>query len=1471
MPYGNRYARINVKLLIILILVTVALGASLVAARQIRRSILTKVSLTSGETAYQNKDWPAAYAHFREYLGRNPNDTGILKKCAKARLSMRPLEPEAVRWAISAYRLVLQQDPRDDVAYEQLARLYTNTGNFGELAYIAQARLDQVPGDRQAPLWLADALIQQNKFKEARESMEKLIGELESLLPDRHVQYVQACVRMSDIVDKEGVSGARTKALEWLNKAVEYDPNSVEARVSRARFYRQTDEMPVARKDLEAADKQRTDDATALYSLGMEWMVHGEPNRAEAKLNIIDGLPPEVVEKHFFDIDNWKMRRFVLATELALRRGDTEKSVTLADDAMDVLKNASYRILALPPAIRTYVAAGKTSEARQYLDEYLGALRTRGGTPESKVNIVWLQALVARAEERFYLVIDTLKPVVVSDTSLPEQGRLQLRRLLAEAYSRTDQHRQAVNALIECLRSNPRDVDITWQLAREYLKLREWGKAFEAAKLAETMSPTDAVLRLLRIETSIYAAAEQRREVDVKKLEEYSVELAELRQEHPEKVDIRLLQAAVATYLKQPDRAESELKLAIQECEEPFRAEMELARHYYRLKRMTEAIHACEASCKNHPEIAEPWLSLSSLHMANGDFSSARDYLQQGLKTAVGKWEKRSLSITLGVLELTHGDRAVGIRLLNELRAASAYEIRARSLLLSTREIQQDRASAQKLIDELQQAEGESGLLWRSYQASLWLSSEDWRSKQQEIAGLLQYCIDSDPEWSSPVLLLARMYEKLEDSRRVEDICRQALARNPSATDVADKLLILLENQGRFSDAEAVLSKIEMDPRSTGAWQIRMALRSGDFARAIDELKLRASNDARDANSRIQLARLVYWQTRDAGQALAYLKEAEAIAPDLLVLTSVKASILRAEGQAEEAQQLLSDYVAKHNSFGAYVLRGSYLAREGDSEGAERDYRKLTTFADQGATGYILLSNFYVRSQRLDQAIAAADEGLNAHSSDVRLKQQLTRLLFLRAGPQDRQKALEMLTALEGELPQDPELMKLRAVSLLVEPSLQSVQKARKKLETVVRLEPTAVEAHLLLANIAMEAGEYETARDCAVRALGSNPNDPSLLVARSRAELALQNYPMAADLARLVLQEDPNDTEAMNVLIDIGLSLTETGHGSEGRSLLDEARTRVESAIARRPGDEKLLLLQVRALVALELPQKAITSLVAYCQTKQGSGSVTALVTLADLYRIAGDMDQAKQRIERAQQLDPNNLNVVHARLLWLVAQKKLGELAGISSAYLSAKGQDVATVQKAASVLSALGSMELRKEAVRLFEHAVALSPISMEARLGLASSLYQTGDAGRAETVYRELLAQHPSDIRVLNDLAWVLQEHSHRYSDALELVNKGLSIAPSDAHLLDTRGTILSNMTDRLADARSDFERLVALSPSETRQQARALLQLGRVCARLNDLVQARKHLETALRIDRKVGAFTPEERAEIAKIVQPSGT
>jgi tetratricopeptide (TPR) repeat protein len=1396
MNHRNRHGKVNVKLAVILVLITTALVVSLVAARQVRRSILLKLSLETGEAAYDKGDWVVAAKNLQEYLGRNPDDVDILGKYAKARLSIRPLETANINGAISAYRRVLQLASLNDaeVAYEQLALLYAARRDFENLAYVARMRRDRTPADPNAPknpndwktpLWLADALVGLNKTQEAREALEKFVRELKTL-PDKHVEYVKACVRLSRLT--AGPS-AKADAEDLLNKAVAYDPNhpnSVEALVYRAQLYRQTKDMPgpdgrdkmtLAKEDLERAGTLGTDDPQIRYLLAYEWLAHDEFGRAAAELETIDHLSPEAIEESFFDRDSWKVARFCLEAELDVRRNALDEALSLADETLDSLAEKRYRLRVLPTAIEIYVAAGKAAKAetqpgevvkkaRQCLEEYLDIMRSQpqqGGSPQ---RLAWLQAIVEMAENKPIAAIDVLRPVAVRNSGDPEMERIW--KLLADAYTRTDQSAQALEAELQYLRFHEREPQpqILRELAQLYFRRGNWKEAFERAKAAEAAGAKDLTTKLLRIEAAINLARGADGKAEAAKLPKLSEELDGLRQTQPKQVVVRVLQAELAGACGQSDEMEKQLKRAIEECDEPLRAQMRLARFYVTAKRIPDAVGVCTAACKRSPGFAEPWLLLSDIRWANADYEAARQTLTQGLETVIGPRGKRSLSTKLALLDLTYGDHATGIRLLKNLAAQDADNVEARSLLLETREVQSDPDAARQLIAQLQKAEGQSGIRWRFYQAALWWSSGDRSSKQQDITSLLQYCIEADPVWTKPALLLAAMYEWQGDVRCTEDTYRQALARNPSAPEVTSRLLAFLERHHRLADAELLLRQTQVDPRLATGWRAQIALGTGDLSRAADELRLKVSSDPQDASSRVNLAQLIYRQTKDSGQAFRYLQEAQAATSDSLVLASVamvKATILQAEGQTGEAKQVLDDAVASRGDFAAYWMRAVYRAKGQEWEGAEQDYRKLTTFPKEGATGYELLAGFYATADQSAKAAAALEEGIKAYPEDLRLPRRLMRLQFLSAQTKDRDRAMELLTALEKQQPHDPELLLYRAEQMAVASTPESRHAAREKLQEVVRLQPTAIRAHLMLIDLAMRAGEYRAARDYAIGALGANAGNRVLLSARAKAELALGNTPAAVELARLVLQEGPNgrpedinDLSAIQVLLDAGQT-------SNNRELFEEARTWIESAVRRTP----------------------------------------ALVPLA-------------------------------------------------------------------ASILAASSSMELKKAGLKLFEQAAILSPESVEVRLGLASTLYQTGDAERAEKIYREVLGQYPNNVQALNDLAWILQERGQRYEEALALANKGLGLAPNDTNLLDTRGTILSKLSERLADARKDFEKLVASWPEGTRQRARALLQLGRVCAKLNDLTQANQHLQKALEIDRKMSVFTGEERSEIAQVLQPAG-
>ena len=1462
----NNNARINKKILFILILVVTAIGASLVASRQILRNILSKKSLEAGQAAFANKDWVSAYTNFQEYLGRNPDDVEILRKYAEAKLLVRPVNSDLIAGAISAYRRIMQLDPKDESVYEKLVQLYGGIGNYEELKYIADKKLEFAPNDKNAPLWKADALLNMNKIQEAQVTLQQLINDIESSSKRYPDEYVKACFRMSIcITDVDSSSEAAKKALEWLDKAVDYADKSAEAYVNRARFYCDTlSDHLVAKKDLEKADTLNPENPKIRYVSAAQWITLGKYEKAAAEVEAVDKLSQQTLQKYYLDIKDAEVARFLLLSDLALRQGKIKKAVSLADASLPGLTEERHRIQVLPSAVRVYAIDGNDTQARKYLEEYLDDLKKIGGTYLSSLKTTYLQALVAFAEKKPYLVINLLQPAVVNNANAGE-----LWQLLGQAFSRTNQHRRAIDALTKYLTIFPKDFEMLRLLAKEYSVQKQWSKAYENAAEAESLVPDDINAQLLRIESGLHLAIENPGEPNVSALEKFSSELAKLQHDNPNEIDVRILHAAIYEYLREPEKTEKELKQAIadlnnvEDSNKPMKIEIQLANFYKRNKRLSEAIAAGREITEKYPKSAEPWLFLSDMYLANSENDKVRDCLEEGLKSVVSKNDKHSLSIKLALFELARGDQKAGKQLLEKIAEEDNQEIEARELLLELRENQQDSIQAQKLIDQIKSIEGQTGLRWRVYQAKLWLSLDQWRTKQEDISDYLQNCISHDPGWTAPVLLLVDLYNKQGDVRRIEEICRQAIARNPLAFDVTNVLLNLLESQGRFSEAQEILQRMDTNQKLFNAWQIRLALNTGDVSSAIDQLKVRASSNKKDANSRIQLAWLIYQQTKDANQAFTYLDEAQAIVPDSAVIKQMRAVILKKDGRSEEAMKIIDEYVKKHNDFDAYYLRGMYLADEGKYELAENDYKKLTSFADKGIRGYELLSNFYYDSNQPDKAISVIKEGLDKYPADLSLERDLMKLLVIEGPTQNLESANSIIKVLEEKLPDDSEIKMYKAAVLMINPTGQSMEAAKKILDGIIKSEPMLVKPYLMLIDISLTKKDYEAARNYANQALGANPGNQAFKTAQSRIELQAGNSELAAALAHNILQENSDNTEAIDIYVRASLN-------SGNASLLKEAKNLVEKALGRNPNNEKLLIAKSNILRSMGQAKEAIPGLEAYCKKEPGSKSVAALVNLAELYRITGDFSEAEQKINQVSLIDPNNLSVIHARFLLLVAEKNYDKLSGISDSYISSENQNITILLNAATILLSLDSRNLKEDGLKLFEHAAEISPDSPDTNYSLASALYRMGKKEQAVTTYRELLKKFPNDIRAMNDLAWIIQEDGQNYNEALDLANKGLQIAPYDLHLLDTRGTILSK-NNQLNEAKKDFERIIEWSTADIdpqqRQKARALLKVGRVCVTLNALAEAKKHFQRALEIDQKSNVLTQAEREEIKKIIK----
>jgi tetratricopeptide (TPR) repeat protein len=398
----------------------------------------------------------------------------------------------------------------------------------------------------------------------------------------------------------------------------------------------------------------------------------------------------------------------------------------------------------------------------------------------------------------------------------------------------------------------------------------------------------------------------------------------------------------------------------------------------------------------------------------------------------------------------------------------------------------------------------------------------------------------------------------------------------------------------------------------------------------------------------------------------------------------------------------------------------------------------------------------------------------------------------------------------------------------------------------------------LELIKIAMKQGSHAMARDWAIRGLAASPSNVSLLLARGKAERALENLDMAKELALAALAEDPNSLGAYELITSVALDSHEARARAEAIALLNEA-------ISKRPGSDRLQRMSALLLAADGKTDKAIQHLEAYVRTEHGKQSLKGFLTLAELCHAKGDRVGSGKWVDRASALAPDNPAVARARVVLLGAQKKYDDIVELISARKEKRPGEIPLMITAAATLASAGSKPYLQEAMGLFDRVITLAPHIVEAHLGLAVLAYQTGDVERAESTYRRLLELDPDNPEALNGLAWVLTDARSDHTAALEMAEKAVRLAPGRRSLRDTRGVILSNLPGRLEEARLDFEKCLALAKSNTPGQAKAHFRLAGVCVRLKAYAQAEEHLDETLRIDRAHGVLTPKERSEIDRI------
>ncbi len=911
MSDSETLGRVNWKALGILIAVVVVVTVVAAAGHYVRKRSVAAKALVEGQSAVARQDWPVAARAFWRYLQSYPDNAEVLAEYAHAQARVRPLDGETIQTIIAAYRRLVRFQPDNEEAYDQLARLYAGVRDTDNLAYVARQRLARVPDDLKASVWLGHAMSIQHKSDQVRLVLQPVLDRW-GRVPERHAEYIDACSLMSQVAMQSGDPDSVEQAQRWLDRAVKYSPNAPEALLNRARLRRTVAGQPrqdrqgllaVAREDLERADSLPIEDPRQRLILSDEWMRLGEFDRAAAQLGAVADVKDATIARCFFDATDWRIALYLQSAELDLRCGRGVEAAQRADKVLSDLKDKGQRLPVLPTAVRAYVAADRLADAERCLHEYQANQHLDLSATPSEETPGLLEALVARGRGEPYRVIELLEPITARSLANPTPWRM-----LAEAYTQTDQTRRSIRAIRQYLSLQPDDIEMTRMLMRNYAAQQDWSLAVAAGRRVQALDPADVEARLLLLEDAINRAAAGAPAERSERLAAAWKELDSLAAEVPDKVNVWILRAAAAASAGDLERAERELE----QGEAHALGGVDLAR-------ATGApVPGRGPGGQGHCHAGE------GLHPGTAVTTIVRR--SRGHLAGTGRPGADPRADRQGPL---HAGRRLGGRPNRCCQARCTGEAHGSGGPAGQppgrdRHAQIAGGGGPEGCPRPHDAAGGA-----RYSAGRFPGRTPGRpdpaggrSSRTDLAAVGGVDVAGPTGLARPPAGDRGGPAAMPGRRSGLGGASHAAGRGPGADgqfrprggdlpqraggrcgalQVADRLLNLLQRQGRLSQAKDVLKNLDVTDMAISSRHTLVAMATGHMDEAIDQLKLRASHDPRDVQSRVLLAQLVYRQSRDVGQAMRYLYEADAIWPGSIAVTMGRVIILNSEGRWDEA------------------------------------------------------------------------------------------------------------------------------------------------------------------------------------------------------------------------------------------------------------------------------------------------------------------------------------------------------------------------------------------------------------------------------------------------------------------------------------------------------------------------------------------------------------------------------------------
>jgi len=1393
----------NWKLALVLVIGFIVVIAAAFVLHRWQRSHRAERALPLGLKTYDERKWDDAAANFGRYLSVNPDDVSVLLKYANAQLKKRPTKVGSIQQAIAAYRSVLRLDPNNTEATEQLAKLYLSYANPSEAELILRKYLENNKNTTIRTL-LAQALVRQRKFQEAHDELTAIVKDN----PDHVLAY-----EILGLLAEQRPKDFSEQPAFWFDEVVKKNPTSALAYAARAAFYIRTSQLPKALADLEQAEKQDLSDPAVHLRIAGEFIGANALDKAREHLKAVKQKTPT-------DLLLWQTW-----ADLAIRSGSKQEIQNVAETALKELGADSDEFLLV--AAELWLRAGQPDQAAQCVAK----MREKDSYPPIAA---FIEGLIFEYKGQFTDAIKAWNEAIklgYKDEHGHPHPRARLK--LASVYSRLADKQSAIVQLRGLVSDDPAIFEGHLALARLLASYRDWPEAAEQARQARELAPamteaalamTEAALLELQARIQIIATGQAQTETTPATWTGINKQLSDLDKSTNGAIEVKFLQIQAALLQKKLADAQT---LATQ-LKAKYPSDLRVAMIEFELliaqNKEDQAIELLTQVAQQFPQEVEPVRNLALLLNRRNERGKCETVLKDALTRLNQPDAKRDLSILLVELYAYWNQRDKEYDLLSRLSQELPDNVLIKRRLLATEQTAKNTPEAQKLVDQIKSLEGQAGWQWRYEQAKVWLNSSDFKNRYTQVISLLQENLLANPEDQASRVLLAAAYEHNGELQLAISTYREALSRSPGNVLIIIPLVSTLYKAQDFDQAEELLNRAAQQGLShpdLQKLQLQTYLRRGELGSASEILEGFVSTDPNNASASLALALLLIKQSKFV-EAQAILDKLRIQQPDSLSVVVALVQLNISQNKPEEALRLCSEVAAKLNNAFSYVLRARTYAAVGQLDKALEDFAHAAKIEPNNVEIWVARSGFYRVQGRLNEATADIEHALSLSPKDIRV-QKLAILTFMTSADSNgMRRAVALLDESLKANPQDLDLRLYKARSLLYDGTAPAVESAQSILQAVTDTNPAVVDAWVLLAETQLQQGNPGKAIDTTLRGLSQNPNDKQLLLLKARVE-AINSPNLAVLPLRLLAEQDPND-------VDVAVRLAV-------------------------------------AYVAAGDPQKAIDLLKNQLRTCPDSARRRCEIALAAALYVANKKVDAEALFNKLNQAEPNDPVPLLTQAQLLSNDKLWDELTRKVADWSRKHPDDTRTPMTIATVLGATQQTEARQIAESIFRAILDRNPKFNAAALSLATLLQTAGRPAEAAQYYQRVLDSEPNNFVVINNLAWILCEEQSEPRKALELIERGIRVAPPQyIDIMDTRGIIYFRLGE-YEKALRDFTQSLKLYPANVPSAVATRFHLARALNQLKRTSEAREQLQQVLDLNNRIGGLSQTDLTEARRLLE----